>query len=72
MILLIPFYHAFRKAQAVKPANFTGLFWCRITKGAVKMGENVEKTREKMMEAVENASEEALRLLYAFVLGLTG
>lgn len=36
------------------------------------MGENVEKTREKMMEAVENASAESLRLLYAFVLGLTG
>ena len=36
------------------------------------MGENVEKTREKLMKAVENASEEALRLLYAFALGLTG
>ena len=36
------------------------------------MWENVEKTREKLMKAVENASEEALRLLYAFVLGLTG
>lgn len=35
------------------------------------MGENVEKTREKLMEAVENASAEALRLLYAFALGLT-
>ena len=32
----------------------------------------VEKTREKLMEAVEIASEEELRLLYAFVLGLTG
>lgn len=72
MILLIPFYHAFRKAQAVKPTNFTGLFWCKITKGAFKMGENVENTRERLMEAVENASAEALRLLYAFVLGLTG
>lgn len=36
------------------------------------MGETVEKTREKLTEAVENASEEALRLLYAFALGLTG
>ena len=35
-------------------------------------GEHVEKTREKLMEAVEIASAEALRMLYAFVLGLTG
>ena len=71
MILLIPFYHAFRKAQAVKPTNFAVLFWCRITKGAFKMGENVEKTREKLMQALENASEKTIRLVYAFVLGLT-
>lgn len=35
------------------------------------MEENVEKTREKLMEALENASEKTIRLVYAFVLGLT-
>lgn len=36
------------------------------------MGENDEKTREKLMQALENATEETLSLVYAFVLGLTG
>lgn len=36
------------------------------------MGENEREMREKLMKKLENASEETIRMVYAFVLGRMG